>query len=123
MKWFKQDVTLTLHAQLKFMESEDGLNYGGMIIYYKNKPVGICNVKQPSKEFGIAILPKYQGKGIGTYAIKYLQNKYPYMWSNVFVKNPALKFYLNNGFKAYKVAEREYYKKGAGFIDTVYIRA
>lgn len=121
MKWFKQDQPVSLEQQKDFMLSPEGTKYGGMVIRYKRKPVGVCNIKK-SSEFGIALLPEYQGKGIGTFVVNHMKATNSNIWSNVFVMNPALKFYLNNGFKAFKVREREYYKKHYGWVDTVYIR-
>jgi len=121
-RWFRQDEPIKLKDQKKFI-AEDKLydNYGGMVIEVNNKPVGLCAVKMDS-EFSIAVLPEHQGKGIAKRAMQLLIKKHPYLWSEVFVGNPALGFYLFKfGFKITGVKERAYYKKGVGLVDVVKI--
>lgn len=119
MRWFRQDEPITLDNQIKFIEND--LTYNGQIIEADGIPVGVCNVKT-SKEFGIAVLPQFQGLGYAKAAMKMLSDANPYTWSEVFVKNPALGFYLSKcGFKATSVKERAYYKKCDGLVDVVLI--
>lgn len=120
-KWFKQELDISIRQQTDFMLSKEGKEYGGLIIEADKQPVGVCNVKV-SKEFGIALLPEFQGKGIAVKAMELLKKKNASLWSDVFVSNPALSWYLwKLGFKAVGVRERSYHKQGLGLVDVVYI--
>lgn len=123
MRWFRQDEPLTVEGQRAFMNSFNGQIYNGQIIEADGQPVGICSINIASREFGIAVLPEWQKKGIATEAMLKLLDSAPYAHSEVFVDNPALSWYLHKlGFKATGVKERAYYKKGVGLVDVVYIQ-
>jgi RimJ/RimL family protein N-acetyltransferase len=124
MVYFRQDEPLTLKEQLKFIEedTQPGGEYNGQIIEYHGKPVGLCGVKNTC-EFTIGLLPEYQGKGVATKAMQILQSTWSPMWSEVFVGNPALEWFISKlGFKVIGVKERAYYKQELGLVDIVLIR-
>lgn len=138
MKWFKQDEPLTLMQQEHFMRGvAPEKNYLGYIIELSNCiPIGVCslvldvnkNYVAEAAEFGIALLPEYQGHGYAKEAMKllcdlaFMQYKVKTVYSDVFVTNTALPFYLFKcGFKATGVTERAYYKKELGWVDVVKI--
>lgn len=114
---------LTLQQQEDFIR-EDHSPYGeynGLVIEYKGEPVGLCGVKD-SGEFTLGLLPYFQHKGIATKAMRQLIKEHPGLWSQVFVGNPALEYFIGKlGFKVTGVEERSYYKKGIGLVDTVRI--
>jgi ribosomal-protein-alanine N-acetyltransferase len=128
-QWFRQSSDLTVEKQRAFMN--DHWEYKGYIITVDGKRIGMCALvvlDSEKVEFGIAVLPKYQGKGYAKEAMEQLcrlafkQFQAKCVFSEVFVKNPALPFYLwKCGFKATGVRERAYYKKGVGMIDVVWI--
>ena len=121
MKHFRQDEKIDLEHQKKFIEHDINAQfYRGHVIEYQGKPVGLCGVKD-TQEFTIAVLPEYQHKGIATQAMKYLINNFPQIWSEVFLGNPALEWYIRLGFRIVGVKERAYYKKDLGLIDVVKI--
>lgn len=124
MCWFRQDEPLTEDAQWYFIENDVYKNsgYKGRIIEYKGKPVGLCGIKT-SREFTIGLLPEYQGQGIAKKAMELLLKDKHGVWSEVFVGNPALEFFIAKcGFRITEVKERAYYKKGKGLVDVVTIR-
>lgn len=139
-RWFRQDFELTLEAQKQFM-LDFGFKYRGYIVEADGVPCGLvalaanfcwvgstAYMSPKSAEFGVAILPEYQRKGVATQAMNQLCKVAKdhfgaeVIWSEVFVDNPALSWYLRKlGFKAVSVKERAYYKKGVGLIDVVKI--
>ena len=120
MKWFRQEVPLKLAEQRKFIETAH--DYNGRVIMNDTTPVGLCSVKK-SGEFTIGVLPQYQGKGYSLKAMKLLLKGQTGVWSEVFVGNPALEFFVSKcGFRITGVKERAYYKQGKGLVDVVTIR-
>ncbi|PLR69052.1 GNAT family N-acetyltransferase [Bacillus sp. UMB0893] len=85
------------------------------MIEYKNKTVGKMRVSHSNQEawiYGFAILPEYQGKGIGRKALKNVIRKEHGNGYSIFLeveaKNAhALKLYESCGFKAFHV--QDYY--------------
>jgi ribosomal protein S18 acetylase RimI-like enzyme len=85
------------------------------MIEYENKTVGKMRVSHLNQEawiYGFAILPEYQGKGIGRKALKNVINKEHANGYSVFLeveaKNThALKLYESCGFKSFHV--QDYY--------------
>ena len=123
MRWFRQKTPLVVEDQKKFIEADLETNaYGGYVIETEGIPVGLCAIKSTG-EFSIGILPEYQHNGIATKAMKLLLKKCPHMWSEVFVGNPALEYYISVfGFKITGVKEKAYHKEGVGFVDVVEIK-
>ena len=125
MKWFRQDAPIKTAAQRAFIKQSKP-DYYGYVIEADKQPVGLCAVTT-SGEFSIAILPLWQRKGIAYKAMQILEaiaRVYDkgMLWSEVFVTNPALSFYLHKcGFKAVSVQERKYFKEGIGQVDVVRI--
>lgn len=130
-RWFRQDKDLTLDEQINFMEDKAPyLSYYGFIIEAFKNPVGFCALRLDGNgeaEFSIGILPKFQGKGYAKQAMDKLcslafnEFRIKRIYSDVFVNNPALPFYLwKCGFKAYEVEEGAYVKKDA-LVDVVRI--
>lgn len=116
MKWFRQDKPLTLEQQYIFIKNDLLYNkYFGCIIELWNKPIGVTNLKQ-TMEFGLALLPEYQNKGLEEDILNMLPKG---SWSEVFLGNPMIRIYLNNGFEITNAEERKYYKKYAGFVDVM----
>jgi RimJ/RimL family protein N-acetyltransferase len=123
MKWFRQDEPITVEQQRNFIQNDLGPygEYNGLVIEADGEPVGLCGVKSTG-EFTIGILPEYQKRGISTWVMAQLVEKEECVWSEVFVGNPALEFFVVKcGFKIVGVKERAYYKQGYGLIDTVTI--
>ena len=124
MKWFRQNKPITYKEQKKFIE-QDLSNWGaynGEIIEADEVPVGMCGVKDTG-EFTLAVLPEHQHKGIATQAMKLLISKSFVPWSEVFVGNPALEWFISVlGFKVMDVKERAYYKPEQGLVDIVRIK-
>jgi RimJ/RimL family protein N-acetyltransferase len=123
MRWFRQNKKIELEEQKDFITKDlANREYNGNVILANNKPVGLCGVKT-SQEFTIAVLPEWQKKGIATKAMQLLIKQHPQIWSEVFVGNPALEWYVAKlGFRITGVREREYYKSNIGLIDTVKIQ-
>lgn len=122
MKYFRQDDPISVEEQKKFI-SEDLFkhHYNGLIIEVKRQPVGLCSVKDTG-EFTLGLLPEYQHKGIATEVMKMLIARECEIWSEVFVGNPALEWFISKlGFKVSGVRERAYFKQGIGLIDVVSI--
>lgn len=120
MRWFRQDMPITYKQQMHFMERR--IDYNGNIVMYGDEQVGLCSVNLKTQEFSIAILPEYQKKGIASKVMELMYERFGNMWSEVFVDNPALSWYLYKcGFKATGVKERAYYKRNIGLIDVVRI--
>lgn len=122
MRWFRQDSLITVAEQRRFIEIDviTG-HYNGMVIEADGEKAGLCGVKHTG-EFTIGVLPEYQRKGISSWAMKQLIKMEYKIWSEVFVGNPALEWFIHLGFKVVDVEERAYYKKGIGLVDTVTIR-
>lgn len=124
MKYFRQDEPISIEDQKAFIR-EDLSPYGyynGLIIEADGVPVGLCGVKN-TNEFTLGLLPEYQHKGIATRAMNILIHQFSPIWSEVFVGNPALEWFISKlGFKIVAVKERAYYKKNVGMIDTVGIQ-
>ena len=100
-KWFRQDEPITIEEQTKFIENDTDVfgEYNGEIVEVDGEPVGLCGIKNTG-EFTIAILPEYQHKGISIQVMNQLTNKGFCIWSEVFVGNPALEFFISKcGFK------------------------
>ena len=64
------------YGKTKEMMEKSIINYPKFIIFYNGKPVGCISCKQVEKgiyEVGcLCVVPEYQGKGIGTQAIKFI---------------------------------------------------
>ena len=64
------------YGKTKEMMENSIINYPKFIILYDNKPVGCVSFKKVSAgiyEVGcLCVVPEYQGKGIGTQAIKFI---------------------------------------------------
>lgn len=124
MRWFRQDEPISMEDQREFI-CQDISAYGSYnceVVEADGEPVGLCNVKSTG-EFGIAILPEHQGRGIAAWVMEQLKEKDFSIWSEVFVGNPALEFFIAKcGFKVVGVKERAYHKQGVGLIDVVQIR-
>jgi ribosomal protein S18 acetylase RimI-like enzyme len=122
MKVFRQDEPITLEEQRTFILMDIiNRDYNGQIVMVNGKPAGLCGVKA-TQEFTIAVLPEYQKKGISTKVMKMLIRQHPQMWSEVFVGNPALEWFISKlGFRVTGVKERAYYKKEIGLVDIVRI--
>jgi RimJ/RimL family protein N-acetyltransferase len=125
MKYFRQDSPITFEEQQKFIRRDMGAygDYNGRVIEFHGKPVGLCGVKNTG-EFTLGLLPEYQGKGIATAAMRQLitKNKPQRIWSEVFVGNPALEWFISVlGFHIVAVQEQAYYKKGLGYVSVVLI--
>jgi ribosomal-protein-alanine N-acetyltransferase len=107
------------------------LSYYGFIVEAGNTPIGFTCLRlkdDKSAEMGVGILPQYQGQGYTKEAVRQIVsiafNEFQCnrVFGDVFVRNPALSFYLHKcGFKAYSVEKKAYYKQGIGMIDTVLI--
>lgn len=127
MKFFRQDEPIGLEEQKAFIEKDLGPygSYNGQVIEVDGEPVGLCGVKSTG-EFTLGLLPEHQHKGIATEAMKTLLQKeegFGSVWSEVFVGNPALEFFVAKcGFKITGVKERAYYKQGIGLIDVIKIQ-
>lgn len=120
MRWFRQDRALVAFEQRAFIENDNG--YNGRIIEVNGVPVGMCGVKDTG-EFTIALLPEYQKKGISTKVMQLMIKHNKNVWSEVFVGNPALEWFIGKlGFKVIGVKEKAYNKKGVGDIDVVKIK-
>lgn len=118
-RWFRQDAPISEDEQFNFIHRDitGQTGYNGLVIISDNQPIGLCSVRTTG-EFSIAILPEFQGKGIA----KWVMSQLGPCWSEVFIDNPALGFYLSKcGFKAISVKERAYYKKDIGLIDVILI--
>ncbi|WP_160691758.1 GNAT family N-acetyltransferase [Clostridium sp. C2-6-12] len=63
-----------------------------IIIYCKNTPIGVISVENRGEgEYYLGclcVVPKYQGKGIGTQAVKYMLDYYK-DWSKITLITPA----------------------------------
>lgn len=118
MKWFRQDEPLTLIEQKIFIFSDlENGDYNGHIIMADKKPVGLCALKK-DMEFCIGVLPEYQQQGIATQAMELLLKDKKGVWSEVFIGNPALEWYIKQfGFRIKCVKQYAYYKKDIGLID------
>lgn len=123
MKYFRQDKPLTLLEQAEFIEKDLSTagTYNGMVVEADGVPVGLCGIKD-SGEFTIGILPEYQHQGIASWVMKHLIQMNEDLWSEVFVGNPALEWFIHLGFKVTGIEERAYYKQGLGFVDVIAIK-
>jgi RimJ/RimL family protein N-acetyltransferase len=123
MEWFRQSKPIQFEDQQRFIAydvGDDG-NYNGRIIESDGIPVGMCSVKD-SGEFTIAVLPEFQHKGIARAAMQRMISEHGRIWSEVFVGNPALEWFIKNfDFKIVNVKERAYYKPEHGLVDVVEI--
>jgi RimJ/RimL family protein N-acetyltransferase len=122
-RWFRQEEDLTLEDQTEFIKHDISAygTYNGLVIEADGEKVGLCGVKADG-EFTIGILPEHQNRGISTWVMKQLVEREYNVWSEVFVGNPALEFFISKcGFKIVSVKERAYHKKGIGLIDVVKI--
>ncbi len=124
MKWFRQSALITRDNQIEFIKNDTSNQgvYNGNIVEVDGTPVGLCGVKNTG-EFTLGILPEHQHKGVATEAMKILIEQNPGIWSEVFVGNPALEWFISKlGFKAIGVKERAYYKPEFGLVDVVRIK-
>lgn len=117
MRWFRQDEPLQLEQQKEFILNDK--DYNGLVIIGDGERLGLCGVKN-SGEFTIGLLPEYQHRGIAKWVMSCLIRKRQGIWSEVFVGNPALEWFIRLGFKIVDVAENKYLKNGKP-IDTVTI--
>lgn len=73
------------------MEASIG-KYPKLIIYYDDIPIGVVSAarkEQGEYDLGcLCVIPEYQGRGIGTQAIRYLQEYYP-DWRRITLITPA----------------------------------
>ncbi len=123
MRWFRQSSFLTKDGQVEFIKEDlgDYGTYNGHIIEADGEPVGLCGVKTTG-EFTIALPPEHQGKDIATKAMQLLIDQHEAIWSEVFVGNPALEWFISKlGFRVVGVKERAYYKPELGLVDVVRI--
>lgn len=123
MKYFRQDDPISLEDQKEFIKKDISPygQYNGMVIEADGEPVGLCGVKATG-EFTIGLMPEYQGQGISTWAMQQLITQYSPIWSEVFVGNPALEWFIAKlGFRITSVKERAYHKQGVGLVDVVRI--
>ena len=89
------------YGQTKEMKEETISNYSKYVILCDNEPVGCVSIKE--QEQGVyeitclCIVPEYQGKGIGTHAIKFVKTLYEDMERLTLVtpidKKQNVKFY------------------------------
>lgn len=124
MTYFRQDEPIDIDDQREFIKQDISAygSYNGMVVEADGEPVGLAGVKSTG-EFTIGILPEHQGRGIAKWVMAQLINREYNIWSEVFVGNPALEFFIAKcGFKIVGVEERAYYKKGKGLVDVVVIR-
>jgi RimJ/RimL family protein N-acetyltransferase len=122
MKWFRQSKPIHYEDQTRFIayDISDNGDYNGRIIESDGIPVGMCGVKD-SGEFTIAVLPEFHHKGIARAAMLGMISQ-GRIWSEVFVGNPALEWFIKNfDFKIVNVKERAYYKPELGLVDVVEI--
>lgn len=128
MKYFRQNKPLTLDEQSQFIRQDTGYHgtYNGKIVECDGQKVGLCSIKSTG-EFTIALLPQYQKQGIAKETMRQLTSSWAHaidgpIWSEVFVGNPALEFFISKcGFKVYGVKERAYYKPEFGLVGVVKI--
>lgn len=123
MKYFRQDEPISLAVQQDFIRKDRSFSgeYNGMVIEADGEMVGLCGVKSTG-EFTLGILPEHQHKGIATWAMQQLIKTHKNIWSEVFVGNPALEWFISVlGFKITGIKERAYYKQDVGMIDIVRI--
>lgn len=123
MKWFRQDEPISVEEQTDFIKQDVSAYgaYNGMVIEADGEPVGLCGVKNTG-EFTIGVLPEHQHRGISSWVMAQLVNRESGIWSDVFVGNPALEFFIAKcGFKISNVLQRACYKQGIGLMDTVRI--
>jgi RimJ/RimL family protein N-acetyltransferase len=133
-RWFRQDDDISQEKQEAFMRN--CFPYFGYIVEADEVKAGVVSLKfsldpidltGDQAEFGIGILPWYQKQGIATQAMEQIveiarRRGVKRIYSDVFVDNPALSWYLRKlQFKAYGVKERAYYKKDVGLVDVVLI--
>ncbi len=68
---------------------------------------GFAYVDDETPELGVAMLPEYRGRGIGTALIKYLfdaaRGTYPAISLSVSPNNPAMRLYERLGFRTIEV--------------------
>ena len=122
MQYFRQDDPISIEAQRQFIQKDvEHGGYNGRVICIDNEPVGLCGVKSTG-EFTIGVLPEYQKQGISTWVMKELIRTHPGLWSDVFLGNPALEWFIKLGFKVVGVRERAYYKQDLGLIDAITIK-
>lgn len=130
-QWFKQDHDLTDVEQVDFMtQVAPKCGYYGFIVEVKDNPIGIIALKLSGineAEFSIAILPEHQQQGYSQETMQQLigvafnEFRLKRVYGDVFVKNPALSFFLHKcGFVATSVLANKYIKKGCS-IDVVNI--
>lgn len=118
MRWFRQNEPITYAYQYDFITRDIVEQfYQGQIVFsedYRN--LGVAAIR-PTGEMCIAAPLEYHE----AITKKLLENR-EYAFGEVFATNPALKIYLNCGFRVVKVHEKQYFKKGIGFVDTIDIR-
>lgn len=119
MKYFRQDEPISIEAQRLFIINDK--DYNGNVIEVDGKRVGLCGVKSTG-EFTLGLLPEHQHKGIATRVMQLLIDDHPGIWSEVFVGNPALEWFIAVlGFKVTGIKERAYYKQDQGMMDVIKI--
>lgn len=136
-RWFRQNHDLSIQEQHNFQSHISRESYLGFVIWAGKEPqvaepVGLCALSKIDQmsgtaEFGIAVLPEFQGKGIATEALtKLLKHGFEDLnlrkiYSDVFIDNPALGWYTNKfGFVREGVLHKHYWKEGR-YIDAVLI--
>jgi ribosomal protein S18 acetylase RimI-like enzyme len=128
-RWFRQEEDLTVEEQVSFMKTRS--DYHGYLVWFEDKVVGFVAWIQDHNpnfaEFSVGIDPAYQQRGIATEAMTQLEAQakasgIKFLYSDVFLDNPALSFYLHKcGFKAVKAKEDYCYKQGVGVVDAIRI--
>lgn len=105
---------ITMDAAMHLARVEE-FYHDSHIILHNRKPIGLLKLGVMTKSLHIRqfqILPEYQGKGIGTQAIKVVKKKALHLGLpitlNVLIDNPARALYLRNGFQIKSKNKYEY---------------
>lgn len=131
MKYFRQNIPLTITDQIKWWSDQSKSNRQLFIIRDNETNVGYVglapiNAQHNHAEFGIFIIPEFQGKSYGKKALMLLLEygfeklKLHKIYSDVmcYPKEDRFKFYNDIGFKIEGI-NREHYFKNGGWIDSI----
>lgn len=101
---FIQQEHISEDVHLKFMEKYANMFY---ICLYKDKPAGFVGCIE--RDIRIAVHPKFQGKGIGSFMINELMKLEPAAFAKVKINNEAsLRLFEKCGFKKkYYILEKD----------------
>jgi mycothiol synthase len=115
-KYYGKDFFLNMNKE------EEYLNECTLILRHGDKAVGIIKAEQDDQENGIfgfigpiAVLPDYQGKGLGRYMLRHTVNilTEKYNWPSSLCVNAenedALKLYLQEGFRKTEIVREMSY--------------